>query len=175
VRRSKGTKRRLPSTHTLHEKAAPELQAELAWKLRTQCRLLSNWVESYSSMCYQAAPGPSRLHNVVVVSVAGQLAHRCPLRELYVQLLEPLSHMFEAKTIDEYSEDDAPANIDTERPHAHCTGAATVRGRRMKKKSDAKKTIAQNRTFLRDPPPPSSPPGDNVAETHCILKKGSAQ
>ena len=54
-----------------------ELQAELAWKLRTQCRLLSNWVESYSSMCYQAAPGPSRLHNVVVVSVAGQLAHRC--------------------------------------------------------------------------------------------------
>ena len=104
-------------------------------------------------MCYQAAPGPSRLHNVVVVSVAGQLAHRCPLRELYVQLLEPLSHLFEAKTIDEYSEDDAPANIDTERPHAHCTGAATVRGRRMKKNSDAKKTIAQNRTFLRDPPP----------------------
>jgi len=134
-----------------------ELQAELAWKLRTQCRLLSNWVESYSSMCYQAAPGPSRLHNVVVVSVAGQLAHRCPLRELYVQLLEPLSHLFEAKTIDEYSEDDAPANIDTERPHAHCTGAATVRGRRMKKNSDAKKTIAQNRTFLRDPPPPLPP------------------
>ena len=67
------------------------------------------------------------------LSVAGQLAHRCPLRELYVQLLEPLSHLFEAKTIDEYSEDDAPANIDTERPHAHCTGAATVRGRREEK------------------------------------------
>jgi hypothetical protein len=112
-----------------------ELQAELAWKLRTQCRLLSNWVESYSSMCYQAAPGPSRLHNVVVVSVAGQLAHRCPLRELYVQLLEPLLHLFEVKTIDEYCEDDAPANIDTERSHAHCTGAATVRGRCMKKNS----------------------------------------
>jgi hypothetical protein len=132
VRRSKGTKRRLPSTHTM---CARELQAELAWKLRTQCRLLSNWVESYSSMCYQAAPGPSRLHNVVVVSVAGQLAHRCPLRELYVQLLEPLLHLFEVKTIDEYCEDDAPANIDTERPHAHCTGAATVRGRCMKKNS----------------------------------------
>jgi hypothetical protein len=95
-------------------------------------------------MCYQAAPGPSRLHNVVVVSVAGQLAHRCPLRELYVQLLEPLSHLFEAKTIDEYSEDDAPANIDTERPHAHCTGAATVRGRRMKKNS-ARKRAPQGR------------------------------
>ena len=94
-------------------------------------------------MCYQAAPGPSRLHNVVVVSVAGQLAHRCPLRELYVQLLEPISHLFEAKTIDEYSEDDAPANIDTERPHAHCTGAATVRGRRMKKNSARKRSILQ--------------------------------
>jgi hypothetical protein len=83
-----------------------------------------------------------------------------------VQLLEPLSHLFEAKTIDEYSEDDAPANIDTERPHAHCTGAAMVRGRRMKKNSDAKKAIAQNRTFLQDPPPPYPHPL-NVAETHC--------
>jgi hypothetical protein len=89
-------------------------------------------------MCYQAAPGPSRPHNVVVVSVAGQLAHRCPLRELYVQLLEPLSHLFEAKTIDEHSEDGAPAGIDTERPHAHCTGVAKVRGRCMKKTSAEK-------------------------------------
>ena len=36
----------------------------------------------------------------------------------------------------------------------------------MKKISDAKKTIVQNCTFLRDPPPPY-PPRDNVAETHC--------
>ena len=85
-----------------------------------------------------------------------------------MQLLEPLSHLFEAKTIDEYSEDDAPANIDTERPHAHCTEAAMVRGRRMNKNSDAKKTIAQNRTLFRDPPPPYPHPL-NVAETHCSM------
>ena len=79
------------------------------------------------------AQSASQCANAVLV--AGQLARRCPLRELYVQLLELLSHLFEAKTIDEHSEDDAPADIDTERPHAHCTGAAKVRGRCMKKTS----------------------------------------
>ena len=40
---------------------------------------------------------------------------------------------------------------------ACCTGAATVRGRRMKKNSARKRAIVQIRTVLRDPPPPLPP------------------